>query len=105
MNDEVYKVLKYNNKYSVSNKGNIKNNKTNRILKLTKSNRDKYLYTSLLNTVNKVKKISKYFVHKLVAEHFIENKNGFKYVKHLNKNKHDNTIENLYYTNKISNIK
>jgi hypothetical protein len=35
------------------------------------------------------------YVHRLVAEAFIENLNGFKYVDHINRNKEDNRADNL----------
>ena len=38
-----------------------------------------------------------FYVHKLIAEYFMENPENLKRVKHINGDKVDNRIENLRY--------
>ena len=64
---EQYKIIKDFPNYSVSNFGNVKNNKTGRVLKLKISNG--YYQISLYNNGNQYTKN----IHKLVAEYFIPN--------------------------------
>ena len=45
------------------------------------------------------------YVHRLIAEHFIENKTGCNSVRHLNDIKTDNTIENLRWGSKLDNAR
>ena len=65
--DEIYKNIDISdvkdNMYSVSNYGNIKNNKTGHILKPTLNPQNEYLYVSLMQNNNTAKKI---YVHLLV---------------------------------------
>jgi hypothetical protein len=75
--------------YSVSNLGNVKNNITNKLMKLTL--KGGYYHLSLIN--DECKKSFK--VHRLVALAFIDNPENKKTVNHKNKNKLDNSIENL----------
>ena len=74
--------------YSVSNEGNIRNDKTGRILKLHKG-------TSGYYQVMLGRKTSPLYVHRLVAKAFIENPNNLPQVDHINGNKLDNRVENL----------
>lgn len=74
--------------YSVSNSGDIRNDKTGRILKPYKS-------TSGYYQVMLGRKTSPLYVHRLVAGAFIENKDNLPQVDHINGNKLDNRVENL----------
>lgn len=58
-----------------------------------------YIYVDLKNN-NKRKT---YSIHRLIAEHFIENTNNFPCVLHKNDNKLDNTLTNLYFGTKQDN--
>jgi hypothetical protein len=83
--------------YSVSNFGNVKNNKTNRIMKL--SVKGGYNNISLIN--NDFKKSFK--VHRLVALAFIENHENKPEVNHKDKNKLNNNIYNLEWNTRLEN--
>ena len=85
--EEVWKDIKgYEGLYQVSSLGKVKNLKYNKILKRT-INKGGYMVVSL----SKNNKSKKYYVHRLVAQTFIENN----IVNHKNFNKLDNRVENL----------
>jgi hypothetical protein len=101
-NEEIWKpVLGYENFYEISNIGNIRSvNRVinNRLFKgqllkpRNKENKEgNYLTVSLKKDSNNKTK----FVHRLVAESFIENPNNFPHVNHIDENKLNNSLENL----------
>lgn len=97
--DEVWKDIKdYNGLYQISNLGNIYSYKTNKILKNAKSG-DGYLTIQLCK--NGIIKTNK--VHRLVANSFINNKNRYKEVNHIDGNKHNNNVSNLEWCNRSQN--
>lgn len=89
---EEWREIKDFPKYSVSNFGNVKNNKTNRIMKL---NVKAGYYNISLNNDNCKKTLK---VHRLVGLAFIENTENKPEVNHINKNKLDNSITNLEWS-------
>jgi NUMOD4 motif./HNH endonuclease. len=85
---EIFKKIEDFNGYSISNLGTVKNNKTNRILKLFQK-REGYLQVQLGRKNNPV------YVHRLVAKAFIPNIYNKKQVNHVDGNKQNNCVENL----------
>ena len=98
---EEWRVINDFPNYSVSNFGNVMNNKTNKPLKLC--NKSGYYDVSLTNiTLNhKIKKTMK--VHRLVACAFIENPENKPEVNHKDKNKLNNNIMNLEWNTRLEN--
>ena len=84
--------------YSVSNTGLIRNENTGKILLPYTTNKG---YLRLNLTDNGVQK--KHLVHRLVAQAFIPNPNGFEVVDHINGIKNDNRVENLQWLTTRSN--
>lgn len=60
-----------------------------------------YNYMKLVDYNGKYKA---FFVHRLVANAFIENPNNYKEIDHINCNRKDNRVENLRWCNRSSNM-
>ena len=80
--------------YEISNRGEVRSRKTGHYRKLkTKLNRKTgYCYVSMSRKGNKPLTRS---IHRLVAEAFLQNKEGFSQVNHKIEDKTDNRVENL----------
>lgn len=104
--EETWKnVVGFENKYKISNKGNVKalRSKTRRIAIIKKPHHDKNGYlTIVLYSKHKTLSIS---LHRLVAIHFISNPKGEKQVNHINGIKTDNRVENLEWVSCKENIR
>lgn len=85
--------------YEVSNLGNIRNKKTKRIRKTSINNKG---YKHIIIYIDK--KAKTFFVHRVVANNFIKNKNGYKEVNHKDENKLNNCVDNLEYCNSSYNL-
>ena len=98
MDQEIWKdVNGYEGIYKVSNLGNVRRNKT------LKKNIDTkgYYYVNL----SKNGKVKNYRVHQLVAKAFIENKNNFIEVNHIDGIKTNNLVSNLEWCDHKHNMK
>lgn len=101
---EEYKIIDEYPQYSVSNLGNIKHNKTKKILK---KNVDRYGYYYVILSNNGVKKFFR--IHRLVGLAFIINPENKLTIDHIDNNKKNNNVNNLrwatheenYYNKKI----
>jgi hypothetical protein len=87
--EEIFKPIDGYKDYYISNQGNVKNNKTNRLLKIQKSSG--YSMVGL----NNIKKRNSFLIHRLVAKAFISNPENKLTVNHINHDTHDNRVENL----------
>lgn len=85
--------------YSVSNLGNVMNNKTNKRMKLNV--KGGYCHISLKNETSK-KSLK---VHRLVACAFIPNPENKPEVNHKDKNKVNNNVNNLEWNTRLENCK
>ena len=89
---EIYKTITNYENYEVSNLGNIRNIKTNKLL--NPFLKHGYYHVDLYNNG-----MSKHFrLHRLVALHFLENKENKPCIDHINNNRLDNNIENLRFS-------
>jgi molybdenum-dependent DNA-binding transcriptional regulator ModE len=83
--------------YSVSNLGNVKNNKTNKLMKINV--KGGYCHISLKNETSK----KSFKVHRLVASAFIPNPENKSDVNHEDKNKLNNNVSNLTWMTRKEN--
>lgn len=86
--DSIWKPFR-NSNYHISNCGQVKNNKTGRILKHEIMNGYERF------KVNLTGKLSSFFIHRVVAEVFIPNPNNLPYVDHIDGNPLNNHVSNL----------
>lgn len=94
---EVWKQLKENSNYYISNFGRFKSKR--KLLKLNINDRGyKYCNISTNGNVSKVK------IHILVAKYFIENFYNKDTVNHIDKNKLNNHFNNLEWLTRKENI-
>ena len=90
---EKWLIIKGYPNYEVSNWGNVRSIRRNKILKGCE-NDSGYLYVNLIH--NKIIKTTA--IHKLVIEHFGDKKPDVDYVvDHIDKNKTNNKIDNLQW--------
>ena len=95
---EVWKPIKgYENYYSISNLGNVRNDKTHRILQ-GDCNTVGYKRVILYVPIKK-----RFFVHRLVAYHFVDGYSNEFVVNHKNGDKKDNRAENLEWVSRSEN--
>lgn len=94
------KVLSHNKIYRIFPNGLIYNTMRRAFIKPIKNASD-YCYVSIM-CGDKKKNI---YVHRLVAEHFIPNKNNKLQVNHINKIRYDNRVENLEWVTASENNK
>lgn len=84
-------------KYFVSNKGQVKSTISNRILALDENNCGYYRVT--LHSPKR----KRYFIHRLVALHFIPNPDNKKFVNHIDGDKTNNKVDNLEWVTQSEN--
>ena len=98
--EEVYKIISgFNNLYSVSNYGNVINNKTGRPLTNSIGSHG-YKQVNLSN--NGICKT--HTVHRLVANSFIDNPENKPIVDHKDNDKHNNHFSNLRFCTNQENL-
>lgn len=84
---EEWKIIEDFPNYSISNKGNVLNNKTGNIISQQKQYNG-YYSVSMWKDRKKYRKS----IHRLVAKAFIPNPNNFPVVNHKDENKENNTV-------------
>lgn len=99
MNEKWVSVNGYEGIYEISNYGNVASlnyNRTGKRKNLTpKLNNKGYLWVELRNKGNK----KCCLIHRLVAEHFLENPNNYNLVNHKDENTQNNLYNNLEWCN------
>lgn len=104
---ETWKRIKDYDEYFISNLGRVKsinsyNNKTNKakILKCTDNGKG----YKIIRLCKKDKKENKY-IHRLVAEHFLENPHNYKEINHKDNDTSNNNVNNLEWCDRSYNVK
>nr|DAH20480.1 MAG TPA: homing endonuclease [Caudoviricetes sp.] len=97
---EIWKSINGYENYNISNKGNVKNITTGKILK-PGDNGKGYKHVMLYDKTHKGKTI---MIHRLVAKIFIPNPNNLPQVNHIDEDKTNNCVENLEWVTSKDNI-
>ncbi len=97
---EEWKIIQNYKNYSVSNFGNIKSNKTNKLLK-PNFNKQNYAYVWVKNNDNVWKRVR---INRLVAQEFIPNPENKPCINHLDYNPSNNRVDNLEWDTTFTNI-
>ena len=96
-----WKTINNFSRYSISDTGLVRNNKTGRVLKQC-INRDGYLCIGLFCD-NDLKQ-RKPYIHRLVAIAFIINENNLEQVDHIDRNPLNNKVTNLRWVSSKDNV-
>lgn len=104
---EIWEKVKGYDNYFISNLGRIKSvnpynnkNQKSKILKPT-NNGNGYMIIRLCENGTKKNK----YLHRLVAETFLDNPNNFKEINHKDNNKSNNNVNNLEWCDRRYNVK
>lgn len=99
---EQWKIIKEASNYEISNTGKVRNRISLRVLK-GRRNKGGYLQVSL--KIDETQKFSNKYIHRLVAQYWIDNIENKKEVNHKDGNKENNNIENLEWVTPSENQK
>lgn len=100
---EIWKDIKgFEGCYQVSNYGNIKSfmKDENGSILSNSIGKEGYAYVMLVGEKNVLRRI-----HRLVAEHFLDEDASRPYVNHINGVKNDNRVENLEWCTQLENVR
>ena len=99
MKENWKKINMFDGRYQVSDLGNVKNSKTNKILKPNKINTGYYTVCLCFNNIKKY-----FLLHRLVYETFVGKIPQGMQINHINENKTDCRLENLNLMSPKENI-
>ncbi|WP_440429290.1 NUMOD4 domain-containing protein [Phocaeicola plebeius] len=92
----------YNGDYLISDNGEVISNKSNcRKILRKRINKRGYYYVNLCKN-GKYKSVS---IHRIVGKHFVDNKNNYNVLNHIDGNKLNNNYENLEWCTYSHNVK
>lgn len=99
-NEEIWKDIEgFNGIYQVSNHGRIFGGRFKKIMKQKLNKGYRMINLTYPNGIQKT-----FQVHRLVAQHFIENKENKPFINHIDENKENNKFENLEWVTPKENM-
>jgi hypothetical protein len=102
---EIWKTINYATKYEISNLGNIKNIKSKRLININIERHKKDNKRVRPGLINNEGKNLGYYLHRIVAQHFIDNPNNLPEVNHIDGDFYNNKADNLEWISKMDNMK
>lgn len=99
---ELWRIITEATNYEVSNLGNIRNTKSGRILNPGISGNG---YRQVSLKIRETNKFEKRYIHRLVAQYWIDNPDNKREVNHINLDRTDNRVENLEWITSSDNQK
>lgn len=90
-------IKNYEDKYCINQSGQVFSKNFRRTGKLHELSQSKQSNTYLMQTLSAFGLSRTFHVHKLVAETFLPNPNGYKHIIHLDGNTHNNNVSNLQW--------
>ncbi len=100
MKEEWVDIEDYETKYLISNTGKVFSLLSNKELSQNKTNGNGYKICCLCDNGQK----KNFYIHRLVARHFIDNPKNYKVVNHLDSDKGNNLMLNLEWTDHRGNM-
>ncbi len=97
--EEIFRAIEGFGNYEVSNFGNVRNKKTEKLLKKIRVTHGWYKVNLIQNA-----KPKSLYIHRLVALAFIDNPDEKPFVDHIDNNKINNNARNLRWCNNKENI-
>jgi hypothetical protein len=102
---EIWKQIPFAHLYEASTLGNVRNSKTNKLLKIPNIENLKKKQTRVrIGVKNNDNKHKGYYLHRLICETFIPNPNNYKEVNHIDCNPYNNNIVNLEWCSHKQNM-
>ena len=98
---EIWKTIAEAPNYEISTKGNVRNKTSKRMLKPQAFGATGYKQVSL--KIKETNKYQKRYIHRLVAQTFIDNPENKREVNHINGDKLDNRLSNLEWVTSSEN--
>lgn len=100
---EIIKDIKgFEGRYTISNLGIVRSKLTNIVMK---PNITKFGYARVNLRKAKSREYKSYFIHRLVASHFLDNPTNLPEVNHKDSNRLNNVVTNLEWLSKEDNIR
>jgi hypothetical protein len=98
---EEWKQIEGFSNYSISNLGNIRNNKKGNLLKPSIDGKGYYVVRLYIDN----KKAMTNKLHRLLGIHFLPNPNDYLEIDHIDRNKLNNSLDNLKWSNRNGNLR
>jgi hypothetical protein len=99
--DILVDVVGYEGLYKINKNGQVWGCKSKRFITLVLRGKDGGRYSAQLSK-NDIRK--GYYIHKLLAEHFIPNPENLPFIDHIDRNKHNNSLDNLRWATASTNM-
>lgn len=102
MTEVIKEIYGFEGRYTISNLGIVRSLLTNKVMKLQLT---KFGYLRVNLRYANSRKFKSFFVHRLVAKHFLDNPNNLQEINHIDCNKTNNIVTNLEWCSREYNIK